>query len=77
MSSKDAKKAQDLLDDYKIIMGRKIIEVATDGSVNQLTDILNRVNNAGITISRFTQNQPSLEDAFLTLIGEKGGAQHE
>ena len=77
ISSKDAVKAKGLLDGYNIVAGRKTIEIATDGSTVQLADILNRVNNGGITISRFTQNQPSLEDAFLTLIGEKGGAKHE
>ncbi|MCL2403907.1 MAG: DUF4162 domain-containing protein [Defluviitaleaceae bacterium] len=71
MSSKDTARAQGFLEGYSFTAGRKIIEVATDGSATQLADILNRINNSGITISRFTQNQPSLEDAFLTLIGEK------
>jgi len=77
MNAADAYKAQDLLQDYRIKTRRKIIEVSTNGSPAQLADILNRVNNSSISISRFIQNQPTLEDAFLTLIGEKGGARHE
>ena len=77
MNSADVDKAQELLKDYQFKAGRKIIEVSTDGSATQLADILNRINDNGIAISRFTQNQPSLEDAFLTLIGEKGGTKHE
>ena len=74
MRSAEAAKAQEHLEGYSFKAGRKIIEIATDGSAKQLADILNRINNSGITISRVTQNQPSLEDVFLTLIGEKGGA---
>jgi len=77
MNAADIDKAQKLLDGYKIKAGRKIIDVSTDGSATQLADILNRINDGGIHISRFTQNQPSLEDAFLTVIGERGGAKHE
>ena len=77
MTSDDAKKAQALLDDYKFTARRKTIEVATDGSTQQLAEVLNRINNSGITVTRFTQNQPSLEDAFLTLIGEKGDKKND
>jgi len=77
MRSKDAAQAQAFLSGYTFTAGRKIIEVSTDGSANQLADILNRINEGGVTISRVTQNQPSLEDVFLTLIGEKGGEKHE
>ena len=72
MNSADSIRAQELLEGYTYNAGRKIIEISTDGSAPQLADILNRINGGGIPISRFTQNQPSLEDAFLTLIGEKG-----
>jgi len=61
---------------YEIKIGRKSIEVSTDGTVAQVADVLNRLNNAGVPVARFTQNQPSLEDVFLTLIGEKGGNTH-
>jgi ABC-2 type transport system ATP-binding protein len=77
LNAADIDKAQGLLAGYPFKAGRKIIKISTDGSATQLADILNRINNGGIPISRFTQNQPSLEDAFLTLIGEKGGQKHE
>ena len=65
------KKAAQLLKGYNVKTGRKTIEVSTDGSTQQLADVLNTINTSGIQVARFTQNQPSLEDAFLTLIGEK------
>jgi len=77
LNTTDLDKAQGLLAGYTLKVGRKIIEVSTDGTATQLADILNRINNSGIPISRFTQNQPSLEDAFLTLIGEKGDIEDE
>ena len=36
-----------------------------------MTDILNRLENAGIDAVGFSQKQPTLEDAFLAIIGEK------
>lgn len=47
------------------------IEVSTDGSSAQFADILTRLNNENIPIVKFTQQLPTLEDVFLTLIGEK------
>jgi len=70
MNTEDTKNAQELLKGYTFTAGRKTIEVATDGSTKQLAEILNRINDSRITVTRFTQNQPSLEDVFLTLIGE-------
>jgi len=67
----EREKAQGLLSAYTLTSGRKTIEISTDGTVKQLADILNRLNSGGVPVARFTQNQPSLEDAFLTLIGEK------
>ena len=72
MNSADVEKAMSLLEGHAFKAGRRIIEISTNGTALELADILNRINNSGITISRVTQNQPSLEDAFLTLIGEKG-----
>ena len=76
-SSDDVKRAQEVLKSYSLKAGRKSVEVATDGTTKQLADILNLVNDSGIPVARFTQNQPSLEDVFLTLIGEKGNGQNE
>jgi len=66
----EKEKAREILEGYTLITGRKTLEISTDGSVRQLSDILNRLNSSGVPIARFTQNQPSLEDAFLTVIGE-------
>jgi len=70
MRTTEREKAQELLKDYQLSPGRKTIEITTDGSVGQLADILNLLNAGNVPVARFTQNQPSLEDAFLTLIGE-------
>jgi len=67
----DKAKAQELLKDYNIRAGRKTIELTTNGTIGQLADILNCLKHGNVPVARFTQNQPSLEDAFLTLIGEK------
>ena len=50
-------------------IARKSIEISSDGSVSQLADILNTLDSAKIHVARFTQNQPSLEDAFIKIIG--------
>jgi ABC-2 type transport system ATP-binding protein len=63
--------AQEILKDFALKHARKSIEISTDGTVKQVAEILNRLDAANIPVARFTQNQPSLEDAFLTLIGEK------
>jgi len=67
----EREKAAQLLRDYGSAQGRKTMEISTDGSTLQIADILNRLNDGGVQVTRFTQNQPSLEDVFLTLIGEK------
>jgi len=51
---------------------RKSLEISTGGSVGKLAQALNLLHAADIHVARLTQNQPSLEDAFLTLIGERG-----
>ncbi|SFM34297.1 ABC-2 type transport system ATP-binding protein [Gracilibacillus orientalis] len=53
--------------------GQKII-LSTDGSIKQMTDMLNRLDQAEISVTQLTQKQPTLEDVFLTIIGEKEGA---
>jgi len=67
----EREKAQQLLQSYTMTAGRKTLEISTDGTTKQITDILNCLNDANVPVARFTQNQPSLEDVFLTLIGEK------
>lgn len=72
-SNSDIQKASELLKDYQMNRNENmlIVNVITDGSVEQLADILNRLSNTGIIVSSFTQKLPTLEDVFLTLIGEQ------
>jgi len=67
----ERERAAKILENYKIKQARKSIEISIDGSISQLTEILNALDAKKVQVVRFTQNQPSLEDAFLTLIGEK------
>jgi len=71
ISSVEKEKAAKILTAYEVKEGRKSLEISTDGSVKQVSDVLNKLNENDIEVARFTQNQPSLEDVFLTLIGEK------
>ncbi|MCL2372605.1 MAG: DUF4162 domain-containing protein [Defluviitaleaceae bacterium] len=66
----DREAAEALLAGFQITAGCKYLEISTDGTTKQVAEILNRLNGS-VPVARFTQNQPSLEDVFLTLIGEK------
>ena len=73
-TSTDALAACTLLQEYRTSVDTEhdnSIHVSTDGTAAQFGDVLLRLSGAGIPIARFTQNQPTLEDVFLTLIGEK------
>jgi len=73
-SNADASKAREVLKDYTSSFDKennKSIDIITDGSSAQFADVLTRLNNESIDIVRFTQKLPTLEDVFLTLIGEK------
>lgn len=47
------------------------LTVVTDGSMKELTNVFNQINNANITIGSFTQKLPTLEDVFYTSISEE------
>lgn len=70
---KEVQLARDLLDEYNASLNEEnqTLAIATDGSIKQMTDILNRLGNADIPVAVFSQKQPTLEDVFLTIIGEK------
>ena len=73
-SNADAIKACEVLKDYTSSFDKennKSIDITTDGSSAQFAEVLTLLNNAGIDIVRFTQKLPTLEEVFLTLIGEK------
>jgi ABC-2 type transport system ATP-binding protein len=52
------------------------LEVQTDGSSEQFARILTQINQAGIELVNFSSKQPTLEDAFLTLIEEMEGTKN-
>jgi len=67
--------ACDLLNEYNSSLNEEnqILSIATDGSIRQITSILNLLENADITVAEFSQKSPTLEDVFLTIIGENKG----
>ncbi len=46
------------------------LTLVTDGSVNQTTDVLKRLENAGVHVAGFSQKLPTLEDVYLAIVGE-------
>jgi len=69
----DAENARALLKGYRILRPEgepRSIDVSTDGSATQFSDVLTRINNSSIPLVRFTQKLPSLEDVFLKLVSE-------
>lgn len=72
-SDTELARAKELLGAYTIHdgEGKRTIDVRTDGSTKQFADLLARLNQAGIEPAKFAPKTPTLEDAFLTLIGEK------
>jgi len=53
---------------------KKSISLLTDGSVDDLADILSALKAGGIGAAKVEQEVPTLEDAFFTVIGyEKNG----
>lgn len=74
-NEKEVHTARNLLGDYKVSLDgeNQALIVTTDGSIQQMTDILNRLKNAGLSVAEFAQKLPTLEDVFLTIIGENQG----
>ena len=74
-SEPELNKARELLNGYSIRNGESeyAIDIQTDGSAKSFADVLNRLNQGDVEILKFAPKQPTLEDAFLTLIGEKKG----
>jgi len=68
----EMKKAKSILGTYTIRRGsgEHSIDIQTDGSAKAFADVLNRLSQEDVKIAKFTPKQPTLEDAFLTLIGE-------
>ena len=74
-NEKEIQSARDLLHDYGADLNKENqkLTVITDGSIRQMSDILNRLENAGISVAEFVQKLPTLEDVFLTIISENKG----
>lgn len=68
-----------LTDEYKttVIREEKKLMIYTDGSADTLSLIFQRFASDRVGIKEFSQKQPTLEEVFLTLIGEKEGAENE
>ena len=69
----ELKKAMELLNHYIIQSGEDkcSLQLQTDGGAIQFAEVLNILNQANVEIVKFNPKKPTLEDAFLTLIGEK------
>jgi len=78
-SENDIQTSYDLLSNYQISKNDEMLalNIITDGSVEQLSDILNHLNCSDVSVSGFSQKLPTLEDVFLTLINsnKKGVSQ--
>ena len=64
--------AESALEWYRIVNKNKdftSISVLTDGTVDEITDILMILKEADIQVVKLEQQTPTLEDAFLTIIG--------
>ena len=75
IDGKELHSASELLHDYNLNIDteNQTLAVTTDGSIKQITDILSRLETAGVSVLEFAQKLPTLEDVFLELIGENRG----
>ena len=72
--NKDLQKTVGILKSYEIIVNEENLSltVMADEGIEQLTKILNIIQENNITVASFTQKLPSLEDVFYTLISKRG-----
>jgi ABC-2 type transport system ATP-binding protein len=72
-SAKDFEKAQKVIDGkaQEVDSERRVISIATKGGVNELRQILQRLEDAGIKVESVSLHRPTLDDVFLTLTGRK------
>lgn len=64
--------ATTLLRKYQVVRneGAVSLTVTTDGSVAQLTGLLNQLESAHVEIAEFAQKSPTLDDVFLKIVNE-------
>lgn len=78
-TKQEFKKAISLLNEYKVIPHSESnqLTVYTCEAINVLTKLFQLFTSHGIDIKDFSRKSPSLEDVFLTLIGEKEALTNE
>ena len=79
LAEKEGRSALALLGDYgaSLDVENLTLTVTTDGSIKQLTTILNRLESAGVAVAEFAQKLPTLEDVFLSIVGNNKGKDEE
>lgn len=72
---KEVQLARDLLEEYNANLDEEhqTLTIATDGSIKQMTNILNRLEKGNVPVAVFSQKLPTLEDVFLSIIGKNKG----
>jgi ABC-2 type transport system ATP-binding protein len=71
LEESDMARAREALVGYSIATDALTLAVTTDGSVKQATEILGKLESVGIQAT-FAQKPPTLEEAFLSIIGDIG-----
>lgn len=68
--TKDVLTVWEILADFQVKINEEMLAltVVTDGSVEQLTDVFNRVKQCEVEIASFTQKLPTLEDVFYLIL---------
>lgn len=46
------------------------LTIETDGSIGEVVSVFQRIQTAGVDVAEFSQNVPTLDDAFLKIISE-------
>lgn len=71
--------ARDALAGYGPVADSENLTVTcvTDGSLGQMTGLLKRLEESGITAAGFAQQVPTLEDVFLALVGQAHAHEEE
>ena len=67
-TKQEAERARTLLKSYQTGASDQGVVIATDGSAAQAMHILQTLQRAGIEVSAFSQQPPSLDDVFLGIV---------
>jgi ABC-2 type transport system ATP-binding protein len=69
LSDADLNQAKEALSGFEVSVRDLALEVSTNGSVKQTAEILGKLESSGIEAA-FSGKPPTLEEAFLSIIGE-------